>query len=1430
MKYTKSNLLLLSFILSNAIIGNDQEIKVSEKDEIKKIEEVNHFDEESDDVGQFAVSGNAVVLKMENSVTNDGKIFAGIKANGKEAKGEKKKSKLGAIHLEGQGNGITTIGYSPFSNKNEVNKNISEISTNFIKVKSELKGGNAEIHGGVESVASSNGILAYALSDYGEVLGSDGADTGTVGTDGTAGGSRPVRVTAKQKVKSTSPSSTVQNLKNESSSNLNKIGMGSLKQFHDKDFHGKNNKMKVKEINNYGEIDVDLSLTTEKGFNRENSTDLKGHKVEEHIQPQWRTTATLSSGNGIAGLSFVTTPTRQTYSENKENILEFEKITNYGDIKSKLKTISGDGATLNYSHNFSSGNGISAVAYSGNSAKQKTIAKIGEIENYGNILANLESQGGKNSARGFHEYSTTRMYGSGNGISVYSHSANGQTKQSESTISKLKNSGTISGSIKATTGSGYGDNSTKVFASGNGVSLYSEGNGTKEVSIKDVENSGIIKGHAYVKGGQDKRSTEANDTLTKYELKIENPKSDKDKKKNNSSSGGDLSGWLAPSTPKKNTETEQPKNKKPQSSGSGLLNDLDKFNPNKQEIRKRKPGETPSLGGLFPPLKSNSEKKTEKKVEDKKPEDKFKFGGNFEGKTETNKWLAPSSRSAILTRNVKAKEVNKKFDPKKDTIQTSVDVYATGNGLSIEQRSSKSNSKLEKLNNDGVISGYAEIYKGKSQGSDTYTTIKGAGAGISIDTDYDEATKRNREIKTDIKNQGIISGNYAAILSLGKIDTAYSTSSPNYKSSLNGTIENNGILAGQLIFGGYEANHNTVTKFFETKDETNNSKYKNNGLYLVLDSKGEVTEVIASTETNKKAGDKDIVNIKEKDGTYPEEKNRSNETEISKKIINGVGTNGVIKVESNKEKTIKDSIVNAFKKGISLEENSNITIEKSKINANGFGSSLAISGNDKKNIVKLADDTTINGKIDLGKGDDELHILGKTQLNDKIELGEGTNKLIFDENKNKKSTRQRRAVNEIVTFKADVDNATEIEVNKSIKIDSSAKINGVKEINIAKDKTLYFKSKDSNHNAFSDSKIKDIELKGEGDFRATNNAGDEIIGLAKDNIGFNLHRDEQKFVFLGEKSFKFKDDILKNAFQSYIKEVTSSGNDFFKGKYQDRATFVSNLARTTVDNPYTTLRTKFLENILDTTNRKEVNFKFLNKNEKEIILSTDLTRAKIDLDKTNYLGAGINVNYGLVNNVNIGAFTTFGKILMEDKELNLFNLGANLKYKNGILLDNSLVFSKTKDISAITLNSDLSYNYKIDDNLILRPNARLTLSKINQEDIKTENLTILKEKFAYNKFSVGTELEKDIKFSSSNIKVILGTGYEFVSDIPNMKGKYNAAQANNQFELKTYKNESGLYLNTNLVYTYNDEFKINVSYMFKKLKEQKIKLNLMFKF
>ena len=206
-----------------------------------------------------------------------------------------------------------------------------------------------------------------------------------------------------------------------------------------------------------------------------------------------------------------------------------------------------------------------------------------------------------------------------------------------------------------------------------------------------------------------------------------------------------------------------------------------------------------------------------------------------------------------LEKELIAIKEKKELDHKQATIQSTTTVVASGNGISIN---SLSNGKegLDKFSNEGVISGYTEIYHGHSQGKYSRVDFKNSGAGLVVEGNT----------KAPINNAGIISGTEFALLAKGERSTAYDINNPTYTSGFKGGVNNYGILAGRVIIGGYGAD--TGTQYFETiyKDKAH---YKNFGLFMLLDRNGEVRKVIGEDKETVYNG-RTVKNILDKDGTY----------------------------------------------------------------------------------------------------------------------------------------------------------------------------------------------------------------------------------------------------------------------------------------------------------------------------------------------------------------------------------------------------------------------------------------------------------------------------------------------------------------------------------------------------------------------------------
>ncbi|NOL49675.1 autotransporter outer membrane beta-barrel domain-containing protein [Pelistega europaea] len=169
------------------------------------------------------------------------------------------------------------------------------------------------------------------------------------------------------------------------------------------------------------------------------------------------------------------------------------------------------------------------------------------------------------------------------------------------------------------------------------------------------------------------------------------------------------------------------------------------------------------------------------------------------------------------------------------------DIKGSGNGVSIYTGRASDELTLGDVNNRGVMSGYSEIYHGFSDGEYRRVDFLGTGVGLFVD----------QPVSSSINNQGIISGTHAALLAKGSINDAYNVSEPSYQSAFTGTINNYGLMAGQLIAGNYnggrtdaDAKHQTYLYFNADKDPVNNM-----GTYVYLGKRAVMSQRVESANT-----------------------------------------------------------------------------------------------------------------------------------------------------------------------------------------------------------------------------------------------------------------------------------------------------------------------------------------------------------------------------------------------------------------------------------------------------------------------------------------------------------------------------------------------------------------------------------------------------
>lgn len=1460
-------LFVLALLVTTTSYSENYTITQETKKEVKEI--LKHEKEDSSRLGKFAVSGNVVAFKGNGFLINNGILKGSIKADGKDTKNEK--SKKGEIIVTAQGNGVLGVGYSPYSNKNDIDKKIDSVSNKgYISGEANLTGGNAERFGSIEEVYSTaNGISGLALSDFGDTATGGSGDSGIV--DGAGGASRSGR----------SKSVSLLSTKVLASKTIEKISenkIGEIKKTDPKDFYGKNNKFTLGDITNSETISGKAILKTKEGYVRKDSEAFGGNLAMSH---QWRTINATSTGNGISNLSYITTIDRYTYSENKVNGSYIKSVKNSGIISGNVEATTGSGATQTTIRASVTGNGISSAAYSNNFVKSLTEATIDKIENNGIISGRLKAEVGNNTARGFHEYSNAIITGSANGVSVYSRSSNGQMKNSRAVIGELTNSGSISGNLYAKAGSGYGEVKSDVKSSGNGVAIYTESSAKKETKIGSVDNKGMITGKAVIYGGKDKKAMEdktlrdkifhvpLTNNIAGYSLPDEDVEDDKkavaEMRKYEKEMANELENKIEKykkqienkekdildKTPKKPEISETDKKDRDNTFKKYLKDEIREqenliwsgYNDKVvADARKRKAEleklESSSTNDEKIKFLEEYKKILEKRLEEsgdpawKKQEKRNKIAkiNNILDKNKVKD--IPDSPEILTLKKEKAeleKELAKVMDEKNKSdhiaanVHTETGVVASGNGISIND-GKEDGVVLGSLKNSGVISGETEIHHGNSQRKYSRIAHKNSGAGIAV----------GGNVEGKIENTGIISGTEFALLAKGKRSDAYGLKKEDiiYESGFKGGVDNYGILAGRIIIGGYQSAHTGSHgewgaieedyAYFETiyKDEKH---YNNKGIFLVLDRNGEVKKVIGKNEDATHNG-RTVKNVLDKDGTY--------EGDTTNKIINGVGKDGVVVAKENQNKNIENSIVNGFKNAIKVEKNGLVKISNSTINANGFGKSYAILGDEGANEVEITNKSIINGKIDLGAGDDRLTLSGNYRLNREVDLGKGNNTLAFGKKENTTistlsySTFGTSSTNTSV-FNGTVNNANKVEVNENTAFSSNSRINGVNELNLADGKTLDYYFADKENQAFAElaKNNRNLKVNGSGKVNLIPIGNKVQIGYEKDLLGFSFGNNLLKpnsnggttppsnngrvtppnnnpgnntpgnrgGFFIDPRLTPF-DRYSKGAFDAYIADYKSTGIDFLKDYKSSQEVFKNYLYNLTNNNPVGYLKDSAIDTVL-AYHKANTNSNFAKKGQITVSGETFNIRNKYyENNKAVSNGASAEISYGTSDNTNIGLNIGGGQSKVKTSNENIKSevlvLGVNAEYKvKNFSWKNEISYGriKPKKYSALdtySLYSQLGYNIPLSETWSLTPKVSVFLSKVKQKEMTVNNIKVAKDDDTFVETTVGTELNKKFMFGNNGINFGLGVDYLMVKDLDDSKAHFIGGST--EFDLRNY--------------------------------------------
>lgn len=1574
----------ISNATSNSEKKEEKEIKVKKHIIYSKSEKLKQEHRGEQLVGKFALSGNSIVFTKNKSLDNKGKLFGYVESFGEDTYDN---SYVGSILTDTQGNGVASTAFSSFNNKTHVNRKMPNLDNDgVISGNAYLEGGDAEVNGQVEGTVTGNGISVYGLADYGVILGSDGSgsslDSGSVdkdsdddkGTDEKAGASK-VKVKEKhkekhkdkhkegrkEKYKEKHKDKHKEKHKDKSKSESkidskggasvfagrgvgsNTIGLdgtagASVGVFNptgvissddglvtiDKiDLTGKNAEVTIENLNNSSVISGNIKVVTSDGYLRAKADSLGTAKVEEHMQPQWRSTLFSSSGNGISSNTVVTSPTRQNFSTEAKNITKIDRLTNSGIISGHGEFESGDMATVNYVNSYSTGNGVSLSAFSHNNVGHYTEATLAEINNSGKITGFLNQIAGENTGSGWHEYSNSVAQSSGNGIAVSSRSANAKNEMTKASIKNFNNTGVISGEIHTSAGLGNGEVINRNIGSGNGVSVYAIGGTERDAFVDKITNKGKITGKAIIYGGKDissgyakkekrfyvdiigeeptkegdlrykfteeekaagtkifeenqanerKKLTEKIDefkevieenkerleSLKKEIVKkeevlakvadsyIENLEENKRKLESELETTKERSKW---SSDKKyyeseiarlekeiniqSTEIENYKNKnwdnvaieeslkfyddkitkleeqidikneekeKEISKYAAEIKKIDKEieNAEKEETNEYyyteedKAKELKRLNGKKEKaLKTLEDKKEEltKKFETEKSkidegiellkndlndENIQEFLAIYEGREYSEKTIAHLEKLKERNEN-RENPMTKKKDHAENTIHTESEVFATGNGISIYQDGTKRGESIKHFENEGVISGYTEVYRGASNGEFSRVAYRSSGAGLSI----------KGRMSSEVKNAGILSGSDFAILSEGVKDDTQGA--PKYYSGFS-KISNYGILAGRVIGGGYY--NSSVAKqdyeYFETI-ESDKDKYNNYGMYLILDKEGNISKVIGGDKTGL-YNEKEIKNIL---GT--DENSFISEEKIENKIVNGVGAAGV--VVANNKTEINNSIINGFYEAVKIRDNASVSLNGSIINSNGFGEkSYAIVGTDGDNKLVVDEESLVNGKINLGYGNDYLSLSGNNIFSD-IDLGDGNNTLqLYSANKGSEVKNRTIDENHRKIFKVNVKNATNLVVNDDTQIKEISKISCIKNIEVPEDKKFIYEISNKDNQPFYDFIEKEgnigvVKLNGGGEFLID----DATLGYSKSGnsdeiLGWKLLKDGKEVYVESEKIF----DTRKKLGISKKEYVSMTDNKVINMENTEKvldAVYSDKTMYQLVANAFG----------IAEKNKNYTNTEFLEKRKTNIIFNSNKFTTSDEKSKITHKEKLLITEYGFNEKINVGANFGIGtintNIKNKDSEINFVDVGLGVKYKKGnILWSNALSYIKSDKFISKVLHSDVRYKFNT-ENFTVTPFASVTAARISTSEDKTTKIldenakeigevVIPKQSTNYLELNIGTKISKEKILKNGKFIFDIGGEYTIKSNIKSLIAEQKELSSVGEFKNK----------------------------------------------
>lgn len=689
----------------------------------------------------------------------------------------------------------------------------------------------------------------------------------------------------------------------------------------------------------------------------------------------------------------------------------------------------------------------------------------------------------------------------------------------------------------------------------------------------------------------------------------------------------------------------------------------------------------------------------------------------------------------------------------------------------------KNQAILENLNNTGEIQGIIVSSKNEDSRDEAYIgNLNNSGiiSGNGVNVIADNANIKN------LTNIGVIRGK----------DTAINVKIRNGEQNIN----NSGLLIGK----------EPVT--IGSDDLTNN------GLKISLDDSGEVIKI----ESENKNG----VTVDYKGTTYTvingEISGNNTNTigigELSEKnsnlILNGVDNTLTV----NKDFTLNDSVVNAYKTAIKIQGDTLFSGNSIVVNGGGLnGETTVISGDENNNTLNLSGNTVINGNIDLGSGKDKL-VFGTS---------DGTTTY---------------STNNSVNINSNISGVENIEVNQDVNISQESKISGVEKITIGSSGNLTLGLKDNGEKSEhaltgNNATIVGTGIEGSGNlvFDTTEIGKESVVdmsGIKLENVSIKTDSDLYKITNTDGEDLKISvegslsgvigngsqnGDIvlpegyerLEGVFQGF---VSSSDFEEIKGELTEADKVVAYTKEIAFQSPYALSSELSRRSIKGFTNIVED--RDLKPELGSWAVTGGLTHTDGGYSSEGLLGSNVKLEkyradvdsmltgiytfgeYGLDKDLTLGL--VFGANNLKSELTNGSNVDGTSIYLGGFAkkyLGNlrllagagyqygdyqgerySIIGSKNEasySDNAFTIYTDAKYSHMIGENLYLEPSVGLDYIYISQEGIDENGkgaLHLNSKDLDYTGAKIALDIRKDIVTAGVKHSLVAGAFYDVILD------------------------------------------------------------------